>query len=261
MPPSTLVLIPACNESESIGPVLAGVRRELPDADLLVVDDGSSDDTAHVVRAHGGRVLHHPFNLGYGAALQTGYHYARQHGYELLVQLDADGQHDPGSLPALLAPLQPDASGTPAADLVVGSRYRSGTPPPTSRLRRFGSLVFSWLVTRWTGYHITDPTSGFQAMNARALDHLTLDHFPEDYPDADVLITLARAGLRLVEVPVRMHPRLKGVSMHRGGRAAYYAYKMLLNLALLPWRRTSPFRAGRALAASRGRGDRRGSAA
>lgn len=246
-PSHTLVLIPARNEAERIGPVLAGIRRHTPDADLLVVDDGSEDETSHVARAHGARILHHPFNLGYGAALQTGYHYARKHGYRVLVQVDADGQHEPASIPALCAALQQ------GADVVVGSRYDHPEPPHTSLLRRIGSRLFSWVVTRWTGHRITDPTSGFQALNDRALELLALDHFPEDYPDADVLITLARAGLRLTEVPVRMYERPGGASMHRGGRAAYYGYKMFLNLALLPWRRPSPFRAGRDPATARPR--------
>ncbi len=241
----TLALIPACNEAERIGPVLAGIRRRAPEIDILVVDDGSADDTPAVARAHGARVVRHPFNLGYGCALQTGYHYARRHDYQRVVQLDADGQHDTASLPELLAELDR------GADVVVGSRYLSDAPPATSLMRRVGSRLFSWLVTRWTGVRITDPTSGYQAMNRRALDLLALDHFPEDYPDADVLIMLSRFGLRLREIPVTMHERIGGVSMHRGSRAAYYGYKMFLNLALLPVRRTSPFREGRDIAAAR----------
>ena len=105
--------------------------------------------------------------------------------------------------------------------------------------------MFAWIVTKWTGTRITDPTSGFQALSRRVLDEVVRDSFPEDYPDADVLITLHRAGLRMKEVPVRMHERTGGVSMHRGSRAAYYAYKMILTLALLAIRRVSPFRTHR----------------
>ncbi len=241
--PKTLVLIPACNEAERLGPVLQAVGRVLPDAVRLVVDDGSVDGTGASAARHGAEVIRHPFNLGYGTALQTGYHYARRSGFERLVQLDADGQHDPASIPALLAALDD------GADVVVGSRYRDGDTPATTFSRRLGARFFAWLVTRWTGVRITDPTSGFQALSARALDAMVLDHFPEDYPDADVLIMLARRGLSLAEVPVRMHARSGGVSMHAGGRAAFYAYKMLLTLALLPIRRASPYRSGRALAA------------
>ena len=182
----------------------------------------------------------HPFNLGYGSALLTGYLYAHRHHYKRIVQMDADGQHDPASVPDLLAAL--DAG----ADVAVGSRYLAGDPPPTTLSRRLGSRLFAKIVTRWTGVRVTDPTSGFQAMTANAMAEIAHDGFPEDYPDADVLIILARAGMKLVEVPVRMHPRVGGVSMHRGGRAAYYGYKMLLTLSLLPWRRRSPFRSAAA---------------
>ena len=130
---------------------------------------------------------------------------------------------------------------------MIGSRYRQSDPPATSFARRVGTRLFAWIVTTWTGIKITDPTSGFQAMSARALREVAQDHFPEDYPDADVLIALHRVGIRLTETPVDMHERVSGVSMHRGGRAAYYAYKMALTLPLLPVRRRSMFRAGRAV--------------
>jgi glycosyltransferase involved in cell wall biosynthesis len=240
-----LILVPACNEAGRVGRVLDGVAQTGIAADLLVIDDGSSDGTALEARAHGAAVARHPFNLGYGAALHTGYMYARRHGYKRLVQLDADGQHDPGSIPALLDALRG------GYDVVIGSRYLGGEPPPTSWLRRVGSCFFARIVTTWTGVRITDPTSGFQAMTARALDELSHAGFPEDYPDADVLVFLARCGCKLHEIPVKMHPRLGGVSMHRGRRIAYYAYKMLLSLSLLPVRRRSPFRAERSAASAK----------
>ena len=211
----------------------------MPEADLLVVDDGSRDDTGTIARRKGAGVVTHAFNLGYGTALQTGYIYARRHRYARLVQMDADGQHDCRSLPHLLQALED------GADLVLGSRYLDVQAPRTSLTRRAGTRLFSWIVTTWTGTEITDATSGFQGMSSRALEQLVLDNFPEDYPDADVLITLSRAGITMVEIPVQMHERPSGASMHRGGRAAYYAYKMLLTLSLLPVRRLSPFRSGR----------------
>ena len=247
MSQSTIVVVPACNEAARIGAVLDQARDCLPTATVLVVDDGSADETGTVATAHGAKVVRHPFNLGYGAALQTGYHYARRHGFDRVVQLDADGQHDPASIPSLIDALDR------GADVCVGSRYLTDDPPATSLLRRVGTRIFAWLVTAWTGRRITDPTSGFQALGPRALDLLTLDHFPEDYPDADVLITVSRAGLELTEVPVRMYERIGGVSMHRGTRVAWYGYKMLVTLALLPIRRTSPLRSGRELHAARNR--------
>ncbi len=237
MTESTLLLIPACNEAGRIGTVIDSIRATRLPLDVLVVDDGSRDETAAEARRHGAHVLRHPFNLGYGTALHTGYQFARRHGYQRVVQMDADGQHDPCSLVALLEGLDN------GADVVVGSRYRTDHPPATSWLRRVGSTMFAWIVRRWTGIAITDPTSGYQALSQRALAEVTKDTFPEDYPDADVLISHARAGLRLVEVPAVMHPRLGGVSMHRGGKAAYYGYKMFLTLCLMPVRRRSHYRA------------------
>ncbi|MEM7199977.1 MAG: glycosyltransferase family 2 protein [Planctomycetota bacterium] len=236
---STLILIPAHNEAGRIHRVIEGVRGSHPRADVVVVDDGSTDETGEEARARGARVLRHPFNLGYGASLLTGYVYAKQRGYRRVVQLDGDGQHDPSGISKLLGALD---SG---ADVAVGSRYLAGRSPATSFGRRLGSRLFSWIVTRWTGTRITDPTSGYQAMTATAIAELAHAGFPEDYPDADVLITLSRAGLSLTEVSVDMRERSGGVSMHRGGRAAYYAYKMLLTLSLLPVRRRSPYRAER----------------
>lgn len=232
----TLVIIPALNEAGRIGHVLRGLADQGVAADVLVVDDGSEDDTAAEAESLGAQVIRHPFNLGYGVALQTGYIYAFKHGYMQVVQMDADGQHDPASIHTLLESLADDV------DLVLGSRFLNGNPPPVTLPRRVGSKLFAWIVTMWTGTRITDPTSGFQAMSRRVLREVVQDHFPEDFPDADVLITLSRAGLKLKEVPVKMHAREGGVSMHRGSMAAYYTYKMFLTLALLTVRRVSPFR-------------------
>ena len=237
--PQTLIIVPACNEQGRIGNVLQGIRDLGLDADLLVVDDGSNDQTAREAASHGATVARHPFNLGYGSALLTGYLFARKHGYKRIVQLDGDGQHDPACIPDLLATLH---NGN---DVVIGSRYLGDDAPRTSWARRIGSRMFAWIVSTWTGVRITDPTSGFQAITARALSELAHAGFPEDYPDADVLIYLSRAGCRLTEIPVKMYERKGGVSMHGGRKAAYYFYRMLLSLSLMPWRRRSPFRSER----------------
>jgi glycosyltransferase involved in cell wall biosynthesis len=234
---ATLIVIPAYNEGERVGGVIAGVRALGLDADILVVDDGSHDDTAAEAQRNGAKVLRHAYNLGYGSALLSGYVWSLRRGYERLVQLDGDGQHDPRDIPRLLDALEG------GADVAVGSRFLAGKPPRTSLARRIGSRLFAWIASRWTRTRVTDPTSGFQALRARAVAELAHDGFPEDYPDADVLIILSKAGMRVVEVPVVMRERGGGVSIHRGSRAAYYAYKMVLTLALLPWRRRSPYRA------------------
>jgi len=154
-----------------------------------------------------------------------------------VLQMDADGQHDATMLPRLLAGLDG------GADVVLGSRYLGDKPPKSSLARVVGTRLFAAIASRWIGQRITDPTSGFQALSARALQSVVRDGFPEDYPDTDVLVEHHRAGLVLVEVPVQMHERRGGMSMHRGARIAYYGYKMLLTLLLLPVRRPSPTRA------------------
>ena len=226
-PLPTLVIVPAYCEAGRVADVVRGIRSLDAGLDVLVVDDGSTDATGMEARAAGARVLRHPFNLGYGVALHSGYHFARRNGYARVLQMDADGQHEAAMLPRLLSAL--DAG----ADVALGSRYREGSPPPTSWLRRIGTRLFAWIATVSTGVRISDPTSGFHGLSARALAAGTHDGYPEDFPDTDVLIELARSGLRLREVPVHMRARSGGVSMHRGARVAYYGYKMALTLLLL----------------------------
>ena len=241
MPRSTVLVIPAYRESGRVGDVVRAARRCQPDVDVLVVDDGSPDATAEEARAAGARVLRHPFNLGYGSALHSGYCAALRGGYRRVLQMDADGQHDP----RMLAPLV-DALDS-GVDIALGSRYlhqqRSGHAAPRSSLaRRVGTSLFAWIASRWTGAPITDPTSGFQGLSHKALESVVNDGFPEDYPDTDVLVQHHRRGLVVREVPVVMHERTGGLSMHRGARIAYYGYKMLLTLLLMPIRRATPLR-------------------
>ncbi len=224
-----LVVIPAFNEAVRIGPVLRTIRASLA-ADVLVVDDGSSDGTAAESSTAGAVVATHPVNLGYGAALQTGYRYALRRGYDAVLQLDADGQHDPASIPRLVESLR-------EADVVVGSRFLGdgGYRPPL--LRRAGMKIFAAVATALCGQRITDPTSGYQAISRQALSFYVHERYPHDYPDADVLAMVARAGLRLREVPVRMLPSPPGKSMHSGVvRPLYYVFRMSLALFLVPLR-------------------------
>lgn len=224
-----LVVIPALDEARRIRAVVRAVRGQLA-ADVLVVDDGSTDGTAAEARAAGAVTATHATNLGYGAALQTGYRYALRHGYDAVVQLDADGQHDPASIAALVAALQ-------AADVVVGSRFLHGGSYRPPLLRRAGMRLFGTLASGLAGQRLTDPTSGFQAISRRALQFYAHERYPADYPDADVLAMVARAGLRLVEVPVRMLASPDGKSMHAGAvRQLYYVFRMSLALGLVPFR-------------------------
>lgn len=220
----TLAIIPAFNEGSRIGAVLQRLAAAAPEVDVLVVDDGSRDDTAARARAEGARVLRHPFNLGYGAALQTGYKWARRAGYDAVVQLDADGQHDAADVLRLLAPLRAGA-----ADVVIGSRFVEPSGYRMGWLRGIGRRVFANVLRLSGGPRIADPTSGFQALSRPAFELCCTDAFPSDFPDVDVLLALARQGLRLMEVPVSMKPNPAAhVSMHAGRRALYYPYKMLL---------------------------------
>jgi glycosyltransferase involved in cell wall biosynthesis len=224
--PKILVLIPAFNEEEQIATTVAEVRKEISEAMVLVVNDGSADQTALRAAAAGAKVLTHPFNLGYGVALQTGYKYARKYGFDYVLQMDGDGQHDPRSIRTLLKELQRGK-----ADVIIGSRFMEGDYE-VPFLRRIGMNLFGFIAGCFCGQRITDPTSGYQALGRRALELYVSDCFPGDYPDADVLVMLHRVGLCFQEVPVSMYPNRQGKSMHNGLKPFYYIYKMLLSIGL-----------------------------
>ena len=217
-----LVIIPAHDEQESLPRTLDELRAVVPGVDLLVVDDGSRDATAGVARGRGVRVLRHVFNQGVGAALQTGFRWAVEHGYDVGVQFDADGQHDPAQLEALLEPVRAGR-----CDVSIGSRYvrRSGYHAPVAR--RIVMVLFSALVSAVLRVRITDTTSGFRAYARRVMEVCQHD-FPRDFPDAPLLITLGRLGFRMEEVPVKMRERRAGRSFYTLGTSLYYPYKNLL---------------------------------
>jgi hypothetical protein len=217
-----LVIIPAHDEQDSLPVTLAEVREKAPGVDVLVVDDGSLDGTARAARAAGVKVLRHPVNLGVGGALQTGFRWACERDYDIGVQLDADGQHDPAFLPALLAPV---AEGR--CDVSIGSRFVASTGYRAPWNRRLGMLLFSGVVRLALGRTISDTTSGFRAYHRRVMEVCQHD-FPRDFPDAPLLIALARRGFRLDEVPVVMRERQAGTSFYTLGKQLYYPYKNLL---------------------------------
>jgi len=227
-----LILIPAYNEALRLGKVLSSIRALHPQMDLLVVDDGSKDGTSKTAETHGARCVTHPFNMGYGVALQTGYKYALNHNYDFLVQMDGDGQHDPSFISTLLDPVRSEQ-----ADVVIGSRFLAPSSNNTdaekykaSFARRIGMRVFGSIASLCIRQWITDPTSGYQAMSNKVFYILAGDKFPVDYPDADVIIMLHRAGFRIREVPVRMFPSPDNKSMHSGLKPLYYIFKMLLSI-------------------------------
>ena len=223
----TLIVIPAFNEEEKIQGVVQGIRREMPEAVVLVVNDGSRDQTESQARSAGAKVLSHPFNMGYGVALQTGYKYAQEYGFEWVLQMDGDGQHDPRYLPILFREVKGGG-----ADVVLGSRFLGEGDYRAAWGRQMGIYLFRFLASCLCGQKITDPTSGYQALSRRAVEFCTRDSFPGDYPDADVLVMMHRAGLRLREVSVGMHPNAQGRSMHSGWKPLYYIYKMCLSIGL-----------------------------
>ncbi len=220
---AVLVIIPAHNEEDSLPRTVEELRCRAPDLHMLVVDDGSRDGTTSVVRKLGVPLVSLPVNLGVGAALQTGFRYALRHGYGIGVQLDADGQHDPAYLEALLEPV---LAGT--ADVSIGSRYVGGGSGYRAPLaRRLGMVFFAWVVRLAVGKRIADTTSGFRAYGSAVMRDC-LEDFPKDFPDAPLLILLARRGYRLVEVPVEMRQREAGRSFYTLGKSLYYPYKCLL---------------------------------
>ncbi|HVO10213.1 MAG TPA: glycosyltransferase family 2 protein [Vicinamibacteria bacterium] len=219
-----LIALPARDEERNLAAVIGELRGAWPAADLLVVDDGSTDGTAAVARGLGARVLSLPFHLGYGAAVQAGIKYAVHGGYGVVVTFDADGQHDPGDIGGLLAAL---AAG---ADLAVGSRALAQGSHRGSLARRWGRQLFGALARLLTGLELTDPTSGLKALGPRAQLLYALSRFPDRYPDADALVLAQRARLVIAERPARMRASRNRRSMHGGLRSITYAFNMLFSL-------------------------------
>ncbi len=219
-----MVLVPAYNEEASISRLLADVRRHLPGAALVVVDDGSADRTAEVAREAGARVLRLPCNLGVGPAVQTGFRYAIESGFDYLIRLDGDGQHPPAEALKLI-----EAMRSQPTDLVVGTRYGEGSTYRGNWFRRVvlkGLAVFISIICRkW----ITDPTSGFWLVSRPLLQCFSL-HYPSDYPEAEAIALLRRQGFSLEEVPVAFKPRQAGESSIRAWGTVLFAAKVFLAL-------------------------------
>ena len=218
-----LAIVPAYNEEGSVGRVVADIRQRAPGFDVLVVDDGSTDATAREAEAAGATLLQHPFNLGIGGAVQSGFKYAARHGYDIAVQVDGDGQHDPGYLTKLLDAL----CNTPGTDMVCGTRFRERTGYRAPLARRVGMIVFSIVLSAITRQRITDPTSGFRMANRRGIELFARD-YPHDYPEVEAILMIHAHRLRLLEVPVEMSQRDSGRSSIGKGHSVYYMIKVLL---------------------------------
>ena len=225
-PDNTVLLMPAYNEAKNIKRVITNIRSVVPDIDIVVINDGSKDATARLAQEAGAQVISHPYNMGYGAACQTGYKYACRHNYEYAIQMDADGQHEPKSVYDLLEAIQ-----DPEVDIVLGSRWLGLTEYNGPLIRKFGKHIFAFIATSLTGLKITDPTTGFQALGRKVMLFYTTEVYPVDYPDADMIILLKRAGFKIKEIPVIMYRDESGQSMHSGVlRPLYYGFKMMLSI-------------------------------
>ena len=232
----TLVLIPVFNESRSLPKLIGEIRSLRLGAEVAVVDDGSRDGSDRIARGLGCQVLVHPFNLGDGAARQTGFLYAFREGYDYVVHLDGDCQHSPAEIPRLLDELRRGE-----ADLVVGSRFLGACTYRLGLAKKIGMRIFSLICSTVIRQKITDPTSGFRALNRRALAAFTDGYYPQHFPDADVIISSHFQGLKIREVPVTMSAS-ESLGLHRGMTILYYIYKMLLStfVCSLRLRRASP---------------------
>jgi len=230
-----IALVPAWNEEGTIATVIAELRAFDSELEILVIDDGSHDRTAEVARRSGARVLRLPFNLGIGGAVQTGFRYAFENGFELAVRVDGDGQHDPSQLAAVVEPVIRGET-----DIAVGSRYLGARSDGyrSSATRRVGIRLLARVVSLLTRQRITDPTSGFQALNRKAIMLFAAD-YPHDYPEVEAIVLVERHRLRLIEVPIAMRPRTAGRSSIRTLSSVYYMVKVLLALFVGSFRRYS----------------------
>lgn len=220
-----LVVMPAFNEAEAIGAVIAEVRSTLPGVDIVVVDDGSGDDTSRIAKEAGAIALRLAFNLGVGGAMRLGYIYAVENGYDVVVQVDADGQHDPTAVPDLIAKLD-------EADIVIGARFAGVGDYSATGLRRLAMHVMAKVLSRTAKTPLTDTTSGFKACGPRAVA-LFSENYPAEYlgDTIEALVIAARSGCRITQVPVAMRARAGGKPSHNPFRSAVYLLRAFVALA------------------------------
>ncbi len=226
-----LVVIPALNEEGSIVQVVSAVRQALPPAHIVVVDDGSEDKTAELAKAAGADVISLPFNIGVGGALRAGFRFARRFGYDTVVQVDGDGQHNPEDVSRLL-------DGLAEADIVIGARFAGAGDYQVRGARKLAIKVLARSLSRRTGVKLTDTTSGFRAFNMRAVEVFANDYPAEFLGDTvEALVIASKAGLKVMQVPVHMRDRMAGTPSQRWFKSAVYLGRVFLAIAMAPLRR------------------------
>ena len=236
--PKVLVIVPAYNEEEGIEHVISQIYRDIDYVDILVVNDGSTDDTGRLAQKAGAQVINLSCNLGIGGAVQTGYRYAANHDYDYAVQIDGDGQHNPINLNSLLASMIENKS-----DMVVGSRFIEKTGFQSTFTRRIGIELLATLLTRLTGRKITDPTSGYRLCNRRAIA-LFAQEYPTDYPEVEALMLLYNRYCTFTEVPVEMNARHGGVSSISSFKSIYYMSKVILAVLIMKTKKKKAWELG-----------------
>lgn len=227
-PDRVLVILPAWNEQEALPAVLDDLQSALPAVDILVVNDGSTDRTGEVARRGRTMVLDLPINLGVGGAMRAGYKFAWREGYDVAIQLDADGQHDPREVPNLLA-----AMASEQADVVIGARFAGEGAYAVRGPRRWAMRVLSVVLSKVARTRLTDTTSGFKASNRRAIALFSREYPAEYLGDTiESLVISARSGLRVRQVGVSMRPRAGGTPSHNPLKAAFFLARAILALLI-----------------------------
>lgn len=237
MSEQTLAIVPALDEVATVATVVAEIRRDL-DVDVLVIDDGSRDGTAVAARSAGAMVVSHPFNLGVGAAMRTGFRVARSRGYDRAIQIDADGQHPADGARRLLEAVAGSGVSPTRPAVAVGSRFAAGGSYRASGLRRLAMRVLARIVSRRTGTALTDVTSGFRAFDRRAIELFALE-YPSAYlsDTVEALLLAHGAGLPIVELPTPMQARQGGEASNNRLRSTYHLLRIVLVIAMFRFRR------------------------
>lgn len=237
-------MIPAYNEGKTIGALFdkleeAGICEI---ADILVMNDASSDNTGAIVKARSYALVTHVYNLGYGSGLQVGYKYALRRGYQYVIQMDADGQHDVCNVKAIYDKLKTADRDGRCPDIVLGSRFlENSVTYPVSSVKKFAYALFRLLILIGTGKRISDPTTGLQGLNKAAFSYYSkYNHFDDQYPDANMIMQMLLLGFHVEEIPAVMHPRTEGVSMHSGFKPFIYMFRMVFSIVAV-WMRIKLF--------------------